>query len=252
MSLVVDVVSIFPEIFAPTLRFGMTGRALAKGAVELYVTDLRDHARDKHRSTDDTPYGGGCGMVMLLEPIVRALQYIEAARGRGRRVLMSPAGRRLDQALVRELAACPHLVLLCGRYEGVDARISHYIDDEISVGDFVLSGGELPAMVLVDALARLQPGVLHNEGSAGDESFEHGVLEYPQYTRPAEFDGHAVPTVLMSGNHQQIRQWRRQTSLLRTQARRPDLLGQLRLTPEDQRLLAAARLESNDSASPGE
>lgn len=238
MAIKIDVVSIFPGMFLPVLGLGMTGRALSKSAVELHITDLREHTTDKHRSTDDAPYGGGSGMVMLIEPLARALSAIEAIRGRGHRMLMSPAGRPLTQSRVRELSRLPHLVFLCGRYEGVDDRILDYIDEEVSVGDFVLSGGELPAMVVIDAVARLLPGVLHNANSSEDESFQNGLLEYPQYTRPADFEGRAVPSVLLSGNHEQIRRWRRQMSLLRTWQRRPELLQQMELSAEERGLLA--------------
>ena len=238
MAMNVDVISIFPELFAPVLKVGMTGRALSRGALSLHVNDLREHATDKHRSTDDTPYGGGSGMVMLVEPLVRALDAICAVRGRGHRVFFTPAGKPLSQSIVRRLATLPHLVLLCGRYEGVDERISNYIDEEISLGDFVLAGGELPAMVLIDAVSRLFPGVLHNENSTTEESFEQDLLEYPQYTRPAQFADLAVPEVLLSGNHEQIRRWRRQQSLLRTRHRRPDLFARVELSAEDRRLLA--------------
>lgn len=240
MALHIDVISIFPDMFAPVLRLGMPGRALAKGLVTMNVTDLREHATDKHRSTDDAPYGGGSGMVMLLDPLVRALSEIERVRGRGHRILLSPAGKPLQQSHVQSLSCHQHLVLLCGRYEGVDDRLSHYIDEEISIGDFVLSGGELPALVLIDAVTRLIPGVLHNENSSADESFAHGLLEYPQFTRPAAFDGHLVPPVLLSGNHEQIRQWRRRMSLVRTRERRPDLFHRMPLTEEDRTLLAGA------------
>lgn len=236
--MIIDVVTIFPEMFEPVLRVGMTGRALARGAVAVNVTDLRQHTLDKHRSTDDAPYGGGSGMVMLPEPFLRALGSIEAARGRGHRILFSPSGTPLRQPQVRRLAELPHLVLLCGRYEGVDERISHYIDEEISLGDFILAGGELPALALIDAISRLCPGVLHNERSAAEESFEEDLLEYPQYTRPAVFEGYSVPPVLLSGNHAEIRRWRRQQALLRTRQRRVDLFERISLSKEDRQLLA--------------
>lgn len=247
MPLVVDVVSIFPEVFAPVLSISMTGRALVQGALVLHLTNPRDHAPGKHRSTDDTPYGGGSGMVMRPQPVAQALAAIEAERGRGHRVLLTPAGQPLRQSMVRRLAALPHLVLVCGRYEGVDERLCAYVDEEISLGDFVLSGGELAALAVIDAVARLCPGVLHNEASAAEESFEEGLLEYPQYTKPAIFEGQAVPEVLLSGNHERIRKWRRQQSLLRTRARRPDLFSQVPLTEEDRRLLqeADARADSD-------
>jgi tRNA (guanine37-N1)-methyltransferase len=235
----IDIVSIFPEMFEPVLKVSITGRAIAKGAVIVRPHNLRDYTTDRHRTTDDTPYGGGSGMVMILDPMVRAIAAIEAEHGRARKIVLAPTGKPLTQKLVRELAKEEHLILLCGRYEGLDERIHHYVDDEISIGDFVLTGGELPAMVLVDALARLIPGVLHNENSSEDESFESGLLEYPQYSRPAESDGYAVPAVLLSGNHEQIRRWRRQQSLIRTRDRRPDLFSVVALSDEDRRLIAA-------------
>lgn len=238
MPLQLDIVSIFPDMFLPVLRLGMPGRAVASGLVELHITDLREHALDRHRSTDDAPYGGGAGMVMLLEPLVRALDAIAAVRGRGHRILLTPSGKPLLQSRVLEYSQMGHLVLLCGRYEGVDERISNYIDEEVSIGDFVLSGGELPAMVLVDAVSRLIPGVLHNQTSTNDESFQNGLLEYPQYTRPAEYAGHRVPPVLLSGNHEQIRRWRRKMALVRTKTRRPELFHGFQLSSEDLKLMA--------------
>lgn len=235
----IDIVSIFPEMFEPVLKVSITGRAITKGALIVRPHNLRDYTTDRHRTTDDTPYGGGSGMVMILDPLVRSISVIEAEHGRARKIVLAPTGKPLTQKLVRELAEEEHLILLCGRYEGLDERIHHYVDDEISIGDFVLTGGELPAMVLVDALARLIPGVLHNENSSEDESFESGLLEYPQYSRPAESDGYAVPAVLLSGNHEQIRRWRRQQSLIRTRDRRPDLFSAVNLTDEDRRLIAA-------------
>jgi tRNA (guanine37-N1)-methyltransferase len=237
MALVVDVVSIFPEIFRPVLQVGMTGRALSSEVLSLHLVNPRDFATDRHRSTDDTPYGGGSGMVMLVEPLLKAMQHIEAERGRGHRIFLTPGGKPLEQATVHRLAALEHLVLVCGRYEGVDERLCEHIDEELSIGDFVLTGGELPALVLIDAVTRLQPGVLHNECSTKEESFEQGLLEHPQYTRPAVFEGREVPKVLLSGNHEEIRRWRRQQALLRTRARRPDLFERLALSKEDLRLL---------------
>jgi tRNA (guanine37-N1)-methyltransferase len=246
MPLRVDVISIFPEVFAPVLGVGMTGRALSRGLLQLNLTDPREFTTDRHRTVDDTPYGGGSGMVMLPEPLVRALGSIEAGQGRGHRILLSPAGGLLDQRAVRRLAGLPHLVLVCGRYEGIDERVNHYVDESISIGDYVLSGGELGALIIIDAVARLLPGVLNNQASAEEESFEEGLLEYPQYTRPAVFEGRAVPEVLLSGNHAHIRRWRRCQSLLRTRARRPDLFGRVQLSPEDERLL----LEADRGAAP--
>lgn len=242
----IDIVSIFPEMFEPVLKVSITGRAITKGALIVRPHNLRDYTTDRHRTTDDTPYGGGSGMVMILDPLVRSISGIEAEYGRARKIVLAPTGKPLTQKLVRELAEEEHLILLCGRYEGLDERIHHYVDDEISIGDFVLTGGELPAMVLVDALARLIPGVLHNENSSEDESFESGLLEYPQYSRPAESDGYAVPAVLLSGNHEQIRRWRRQQSLIRTRDRRPDLFSAVNLTDEDRRLIAAWDAEQSN------
>jgi tRNA (guanine37-N1)-methyltransferase len=246
MPLRVDVLTIFPGLFLPMLQVGMTGRALAKQLLVLGLHDLRDFTTDRHRSTDDTPYGGTAGMVLLIEPIVKALAAIEQQHGRGRRVLLSPAGRPLTQTIVHALSAEPHLVLLCGRYEGVDARVEAYVDEELSVGDFVLSGGELGALAIIDAAVRLLPGVLHSPESAVADSFEDGLLEHPHYTRPPQFEGHAVPELLLSGHHEQIRRWRRQQSLIRTARRRPDLFSRLTLSAEDEQLIhqAAATLET--------
>lgn len=234
----VNVVSIFPDLFAPVLSVGMTGRAITRGLLTVQYTDPRTFTGDKHRTVDDSPYGGGSGMVMRVEPLVQSLQWIEKERGRGHRILLTPTGMALTQADVRRLAKLPHLVLVCGRYEGIDERVSRHVDEEISIGDFILSGGELGALILIDAVARLCPGVLHNHLSIEDESFEHGLLEYPQYTRPASFDGVSVPEVLLSGDHEKIRSWRRQQSLVRTRERRPDLFARYVQSSEDTALLA--------------
>lgn len=243
----VDVVSIFPDLFAPVLAVGMTGRAISRGLLAVHTTDPRDFTEDRHRTVDDAPYGGGSGMVMQAEPLVQSLLHIENERGRGHRVLMTPGGAPLSQARVRELAKLPHLVLICGRYEGVDDRVSAYLDEEISIGDYILSGGELGALIVIDAVARLCPGVLHNHQSVEDESFEHGLLEYPQYTRPACYNGVSVPEVLLSGDHEKIRIWRRQQALLRTRQRRPDLFARYALTREEAALLAKWDESSPDS-----
>lgn len=237
MALVVDIVSIFPELFPPVLAISMTGRALSRGALAVHYTDPREHGLGRHRSVDDTPYGGGSGMVMRAEPLFDALSAVESARGRGHRILLSPGGARLTQGMVRRLAQQEHLVLVCGRYEGIDERIAAHVDEELSLGDFVLSGGEVAALAVVDAVARLLPGVLHNEASAAEESFEQGLLEYPQYTKPPVFRAAAVPEVLLSGNHGRIRRWRRRQALLRTRERRPDLFARLDLSGEDRALL---------------
>lgn len=233
-----EVVTIFPAMFSSVLEASLLGKAVVRGLVDVRLTDPRDFAPGKHRSTDDVPYGGGSGMVMRPEPLAEALDEIERQRGLAWKVLLTPQGRRLDQRLVRELAARPRLLLVCGRYEGFDERVRSLVDEEVSLGDFVLNGGELAAMAVIDAVSRLLPGVLGNSDSAVDESFETGLLEYPQYTRPPEFRGLAVPQVLLSGNHQRIRRWRRREALLRTRARRPDLFAALELNDEDRALLA--------------
>ncbi len=223
-------VTILPELIAPSLAAGVVGRACTAGTISVGTVNPRDFTHDPRRTVDDTPFGGGPGMVMKAEPLVAAI----ASAGHGHRVLLSPSGAALTQARVRELAAMDHLVLVCGRYEGVDQRaIDLGIDEELSLGDFVLSGGELAALAIVDAVARCVPGVLGAAESTEEESFSAGVLEYPHYTRPASFDGHAIPTVLSSGNHAAIAAWRRQQSLVRTAVRRPDLYKRLRLSPAD-------------------
>jgi tRNA (guanine37-N1)-methyltransferase len=208
-------------MFPGPLTAGVTGRALAAGTIRLTVHDLRDYTHDRHRQVDDIPYGGGAGMVLKPEPIFEA---VRARAGRGPVILLSPQGDVLRQPLVRELAAHDDLYLICGRYEGVDERVAaHLVDREVSVGDYVLTGGELPAMVLIDAVSRLRAGVLGSAESPLDESFGVELLEYPHYTRPAVFEGHAVPDVLLSGHHAEIEKWRRAQAVARTRHRRPDL-----------------------------
>jgi tRNA (guanine37-N1)-methyltransferase len=232
-----DVISLFPEMFE-ALRCGVTGRAIERGQVELALWNPRDYARDPHRTVDDRPYGGGPGMVMMVEPLRAAIQDARAASPHGRVLYLSPQGRRLDQAAVREMASAPGLVLLAGRYEGIDERlIEAHVDEEWSIGDYVLSGGELPAMVLMDAVIRLLPGVLGHADSAEQDSYVDGLLDCPHYTRPEEIEGRAVPEVLMSGNHGLIRRWRLQQALGRTWLRRPDLLEGRELSSEEQSLL---------------
>ncbi len=219
----VDVVTLFPEFFAAPLRTSVLGRAVDSGLLEVGLTNLRDFGLGPHRSVDDQPYGGGAGMVMRPEPIFDAVESIRTNRSHV--VLLSPRGTRLDQTQVALLGAHEHLVLICGRYEGVDERVAeHLADEEISVGDFVLSGGEAAALVLVEAVARLVPGVLGNEASLESESHTGGLLEHPHYTRPAEFRGWRVPDVLLSGDHRAIETWRRERSETVTRERRPDLL----------------------------
>ena len=220
-----EVVTLFPELFESFLGASLLGKARASGKLSVHFTDPRAFTTDKHRTVDDTPYGGGVGMVMKPEPVVAAIEAAVAARGPAHRVLLTPGGRRLTQARVRELAALPRVLLVCGRYEGVDARVSQLaIDEELSIGDFVLAGGEVAAMVVLETVGRLLPGVMGNDTSAEEESFSHGLLEYPQFTRPAEWRGHEVPEVLRSGDHGRIARWRRAQALARTRAARPDLI----------------------------
>ena len=218
----IEILTLFPELFPGPLSSGVTGRGLAAGLVTLRMHNLRDYTHDRHRQVDDIPYGGGAGMVLKPEPIFEA---VRARKGTGPVILLSPQGERLTQGLVRELAGNADLYLICGRYEGVDERVSvHLVDRELSIGDYVLTGGELPAMVLIDAVSRLVTGVLGSEESPLDESFAETLLEYPHYTRPAVFEGHPVPQVLLSGHHAEIERWRRAQAAERTRRRRPDLL----------------------------
>ncbi|MDD2689065.1 MAG: tRNA (guanosine(37)-N1)-methyltransferase TrmD [Candidatus Omnitrophica bacterium] len=223
----IDIITIFPKMFEPVLRESIIKRAQSKGKVKIYLHNLRDYTLDKHRKVDDRPFGGGCGMVMSAEPIFRAVEDIKS-KSKSKKlkaVLLCPQGERLTQKINKRLAKYKHLILICGHYEGVDERVRRYlVDEEISIGDYVLTGGELPAMVLVDALVRLLPGVLGDKNSLNFESFEGNLLEYPQYTRPSEFRDMRVPEVLLSGDHKKIEEWRRQESLKRTRQRRPDLL----------------------------
>jgi len=220
------VITLFPEMFDAPMGCGMVGRAVKSGLLTVAAHPLRDFGLGAYRQVDDTPYGGGSGMVMRPEPIVSAIESVTEKHPGLWRILMTPQGERLDQALVRELASRrPGLLLIAGRYEGVDERVRGYADQEISIGDYVLSGGEMAAMVVIEAVARLIPGVLGNPESLTDESFSANLLEYPQYTRPEEFRGERVPEVLLSGNHAKIRAWREAESLARTARRRPDLIG---------------------------
>jgi len=222
----IDVLTLFPGMFAGPLDESIVRRARDTGRLELKIHDLREYTHDRHRTVDDKPFGGGPGMLLKPEPVFEA---VEALRAPGTRtVLLTPAGRKLTQTIVRELAGVPGLLLVCGAYEGFDERIrEHLADDEISIGDYVLTNGALPAMIVIDAVSRLLPGVLGDDQSAADESFSHGLLEYPHYTRPAEFRGWRVPDVLVSGNHAEIEKWRREQARVRTRERRPDLLNDL-------------------------
>ncbi len=223
----VGIVTLFPELFGPFVETSFVKRAIAGGQLSVDLEPLRQHGLGRHLSVDDTPYGGGSGMVIRVDCVVAAIEAVEARLGgRAHRVLLTPQGRRFDQGLARQLADRPALALVCGRYEGFDERIRGFVDEEISMGDFVLTGGEVPAMAIVEACVRLLPGVLGNEQSPCEESFSPecgGLLEYPQYTRPASYRGLEVPEVLVSGDHGRIAEWRRERSLERTEARRPDL-----------------------------
>jgi tRNA (guanine37-N1)-methyltransferase len=220
----IDVFTIFPAIFESPLRESLLGRAVTAGVLDIRIHDIRDQTTDPHRQVDDEPFGGGPGMVMKAEPIFEAVESLGS--GRGRTIVLSPAGRRFDQSLARELAQEPWLVLICGRYEGIDERVVEGLSaEEISIGDYVLSGGELPALVLLEAITRLVPGVIGNEESHERDSFgEDGILDHPHYTRPREFRGMAVPDVLLTGDHAEIERWRRAVALQKTRRNRPDLV----------------------------
>jgi tRNA (guanine37-N1)-methyltransferase len=238
----IDVLTLFPELFSPFLQASLLGKALEQSILTVELIQIRDFARDRHRTVDDAPYGGGPGMVMKCAPLVAALESLPPRNSLERVILLTPRGQRLDQALLRELAPAPDLVLVCGRYEGVDERVAErYVTHEISIGDYVLSGGELPAMVLIEALSRMLPGVVGDWESVVTDSFYDGLLGPPQYTRPPEFEGMAVPAVLRDGNHAAIRRWRRKEALRITCARRPELL--IELTDEDRKLLAEIEQE---------
>lgn len=231
----IDVVTIFPEMFPGPLGAGVLGRAQARGLLDLVVWDLRTFTENRHRTVDDTPYGGGAGMVMKPEPFVRAVDAIRTARpdAAGPVLLTSPQGALFSQARARVLAELPHLVILCGRYEGVDERVVEVLGaEEISVGDYVLSGGEIAAMVIIEAVVRLRPGVVGDDASVAADSFSAGGLDYPQYTRPAEYRGVKVPEVLLSGHHEEVRRWRKREALRRTLERRPDLINEAALDDE--------------------
>ena len=240
-----DIVTIFPAMIEQPLAAGIIGRAIERGTLDVKVRDLRDFTTDRHRVVDDVPYGGGPGMVLKAEPIFRALDAIESERHGPMRVLMtSPQGRRFTHEDAQRLSGCEHLVVLCGRYEGFDERIRERVDEELSIGDYVLTGGELPALVILDAVARFVPGVVGDEQSVAADSFNRGLLDFPQYTRPAEVaSGLKVPDVLLSGNHGEIRRWRKREALSRTLDRRPDLLAAAKLDDEEEEILKELRHE---------
>ncbi|MFO1464793.1 MAG: tRNA (guanosine(37)-N1)-methyltransferase TrmD [bacterium] len=233
-----DILSLFPEALRPYLQASLLGKAEEKGLVQFQLHQLRDYALDKHRRVDDEVYGGGEGMVMKPEPLVAAIEAISKDYRKGRVIYLSPQGRVLDQKVVRELSEYEELLLLCGRYEGVDERVLEgWIDEEISLGDFVLCGGEVAALAVVEAVTRLVPGVVGKEASLREESFADGLLEYPHYTRPPVFQGRSVPEILLQGNHGEIEKWRRREALRRTLQKRPDLLEKLELSEADRKIL---------------
>ena len=237
-----DVLTLFPEMFAGPLQSSILGRAIEAGLIQVHIHNIRDYAEDKHQVVDDYTYGGGPGMLMKPQPLFKAVEGVTALDSpEGRVILLTPQGRLLNHEVAAELAREPRLILVCGHYEGVDERVrEHLVDDEISIGDYVLSGGELPALVVIEAVARRHPGVLGSETSLAEDSHAQGLLEYPQYTRPAEFRSWTVPEVLLSGHHAQIAEWRRRQSILRTARRRPDLLARAALSEEERRLVASA------------
>ncbi len=241
----IDVISLFPPMFEAVTGYGVTGRAIKNGLMSLRVWNPRDYTEDRHRSVDDRPYGGGPGMVMMIEPLARAIEAARGGQGQDAKVIyLSPQGRRLDHAGVVELSKRAGMILLAGRYEGVDERlIESEVDEEWSIGDYVLSGGELAAMVMIDAVARQLPGALGDEDSAQQDSFVEGLLDHEHYTRPEDYAGRKVPEVLLSGDHEKIRRWRLKRSLGRTWLRRPELLEQLPLDNEQKRLLEEFRQE---------
>lgn len=233
-----DILTLFPKMFVSPFEESILARAIEKGLIQIRTINPRDFALDKHQVVDDTPYGGGQGMVIKVEPIARAIEWIKSQDPLAWTVYLTPQGKPLNQEILQQLSKRSHLILLCGRYEGVDERVRDlYVDEEISIGDYVLTGGELAAMVVIDAVSRLLPGVLGSDRSVKEDSFFNSLLEYPQYTRPSEFRGLSVPEILLSGNHEAILRWRRKEALRRTALRRPDLLSKANLSEEDKKLL---------------
>lgn len=241
-----DVLSIFPDMFSSPLNYSLLKKAQDKDLIEIFIHNIRDWAEDKHKMTDDAPYGSGCGMVMKVGPVDKALVTVKKKEMNPLVILMTPQGELFNQRIAAELATKRQIVIICGRYEGVDERIRrHLADREISIGDYILTGGELSALILIDAVSRFVPGVLGNMRSVEGDSFSDGLLEYPQYTRPADYKGWKVPDVLLSGNHAQIENWRREESLRKTYRRRPDLLRKARLSPTDKEILKKIKLKDN-------
>jgi tRNA (guanine37-N1)-methyltransferase len=244
-----DIITIFPEMLAGFLLGGVARKALEKGLLEVFVHDLRDYTHDKHKQVDDRPFGGGAGMVLKPEPIFEAVEAVRKNR-RSRVLLLSPQGARLDSALARKLSRVPQLILICGRYEGVDERVSrHLVDGEISIGDYVLTGGEAAAWVVMDAVSRFIPGVVGKGESVRRDSFFEGLLDFPHYTRPRDFRGMKVPQVLFSGNHAKISDWRRREALAKTRKVRPDLLAEKKLVPGGRKTLESARKKGKENES---
>ncbi len=233
----ITILTLFPEMFDSPLKYSLIGKAIERGIIQIDVINLRDYALDKHRQVDDYPYGGGAGMVIKADVALRALRELRRDDPEVRTILMSPAGRTLNQDLARELAREKKLLVLCGHYEGIDERVLTEIDDQVSIGDYILTGGETAALVLIEVVVRLVPGVLGSEMSIDDESFNDGLLEYPQYTRPRQVEDLEVPAVLLSGNHEEIRRWRKKESIRKTLLMRPDLLLKKRLDEEERRYL---------------
>lgn len=247
--MIFDVLTLFPAMFDSPFQESILGRAIKQGRLEVQAHNLRDWAEGKHLTTDDSPYGGGAGMVMKPEPVARALAALKERSPKSKVLLMTPQGKPFSQKHAADLAAEDGLIFVCGRYEGFDERIRQtLVDEEYSIGDFVLTGGELPAMVMIDAIARHLPGVLGSSGSAVSDSFSDGLLEYPQYTRPAVFNEIAVPDVLLSGDHGKIAAWRREQQILRTLQRRPELLDRLELSKEDRDLLEKVKQRLQDES----
>ena len=243
-----DIFSLFPGMFMPYLQESILQRAQQNGLIQVDIHDIRAYTTDKHQVTDDTPYGGGGGMVMKPEPIFSAVEHVLGSAPACPVILLTPQGRPFTQQIAMDYSQLEHLAIVCGRYEGVDERVrQHLVTDEISIGDFVLTGGELPALMIIDAVSRLLPGVLGDPDGAMDDSFASGLLEYPHYTRPADFRGWTVPDVLVSGNHAEINRWRRQQALERTFRRRPDLLEKMTLTKEDLKFLAQLHASLNET-----
>ena len=240
-----DIITIFPRMVQAGLAEGVVSRGIDQQLLDVAVHDLRDFTTDRHRSVDDMPYGGGPGMVMKVEPLVKAVEFVRERRGSGHVVLLSPQGRRFTQRDAERLSGLAHVVLLCGRYEGMDERVRELVaTEELSIGDYVLSGGELAALIVVDAVSRLVPGVVGDEQSVAEDSFSRGLLDHPHYTRPVEVEGRRVPDVLLSGHHADVRRWRRKAALARTLERRPELLASAALDQEERALLEEIKKET--------